>query len=142
MFVLFAIIGLSILIFFHELGHFIVAKISGIKVEEFGIGYPPRFFGFVKVGGKRKMFFGKNEPRESKNTIYSLNWIPFGGFNKLKGELEKDQDPDSFRGAKWWKKFLVAVAGVAMNIIVAILIFFILYSTGIPQDVDNVSENA
>ncbi len=143
MFIIVAIIGISILVFVHELGHFVVAKLSGIKVEEFGIGYPPRFIGFVKnKDGKKKIFFNKNEPEDNKNTIYSLNWIPFGGFNKLKGELEDDNSPDSFRAAKWWKKFLVSIAGAGMNILFAILIFIILYSTGIPQALTELDQRA
>src|SRR6056297_1130660 len=142
MFVIIAIIGISVLVFVHEFGHFIVAKLSGIKVEEFGIGYPPRMFGVVKENGKKKIFFGKNKPEHNKNTIYSLNWIPFGGFNKLKGELEKDNSPDSFRMAKWWKKFLVSIAGAGMNILFAILIFIILYSTGIPKALTGLDQRA
>ena len=143
MFVITAIIGLSILVFFHELGHFFVAKISGIKVEEFGIGYPPRLLGIFKEKGKKRLFFGKNEPDQAQGkTIYSLNWIPFGGFNKLKGEMEKDNSPDSFRTAKWWKKFLVSIAGAGMNFLVAALIFFALYSTGIPQDIASLGKEA
>ncbi len=142
MFIIVAIIGISVLVFVHEFGHFIVAKLSGIKVEEFGIGYPPRMFGVVKEDGKKKIFFGKNKPEHNKNTIYSLNWIPFGGFNKLKGELEKDNSPDSFRMAKWWKKFLVSLAGAGMNILFAILIFIILYSTGIPKALTGLDQRA
>jgi len=63
------LIVLSLLIFIHELGHFLAAKKSGIKVEEFGFGYPPRLWG-----------------KKIKGTIYSLNWIPFGGFVRLLGQ--------------------------------------------------------
>lgn len=167
MFVFLAIIGLGVLVFFHELGHFLMAKILGIKVEEFGFGYPPRICGFIwkrrsKLGfflkyrfasvlhffkkdelfSRVKFFWGKNIPSQiEKRTIYSLNWIPFGGFNKLKGELDGLEDKDSFFSQVWWKKVLIGLGGVAMNIVLAIFIFAFLYSTGIPQDIDSIRES-
>ncbi len=174
MFVFLAIIGLSVLVFFHELGHFLMAKILGIRVEEFGFGYPPRICGFVWLRRSKlssflknhfaaiscffikngflkrhlafnrvKFFWGKNIPSQAeKKTIYSLNWIPFGGFNKLKGELDGLEDKDSFFSQTWWKKALVGLGGVAMNITLAIFIFSFLYSTGISQDIDFIEENS
>lgn len=79
------IITLGLLIFVHELGHFVIARRNGIKAEEFGFGFPPRIFGFVKQGKKWKLIKG-NQLIESKNTVYSLNWIMLGGFVKIKGE--------------------------------------------------------
>ena len=142
MFIFLAIIGLSVLVFFHEFGHFIVAKILGIKVEEFGIGYPPRIFGIIRLSKyKLKFFWGKNQPAGTEGkTIYSFNWIPFGGFNKLKGELDGDQAKDSFFAQAWWKKILVAIGGTAMNIVLAMFIFSILYFTGIPQDISSIEK--
>ena len=98
MFIFLAIIGLSVLVFFHEFGHFIVAKILGIRVEEFGIGYPPRMFGIIRLSKyKFKFFWGKNQPPGTeKNTIYSFNWVPSVGFNKLKGVLYGDTATESF----------------------------------------------
>ncbi len=145
MFIFLAIVGLSVVVFFHELGHFILAKIFKIRVEEFGLGYPPRVCGFVKSSDKKsrfKFFWGKNEPLEAKTgTIYSLNWIPFGGFNKLKGELgeESNNDPDNFFTQVWWKKALVAVGGILMNIFLAFFIFAICYFVGLPQDVEQIN---
>jgi len=145
MFILLAIIGLSVVVFFHELGHFILAKIFKIRVEEFGFGYPPRVCGFVRSSGKKfrfKFFLGKNEPLEAKTrTIYSLNWIPFGGFNKLKGELggKSNDDPDSFFVQVWWKKALVAAGGILMNILLAFFIFTFCYFVGLPQDIEQVN---
>ncbi len=149
MFILLAIIGLSILVFFHELGHFLFAKIFKIRVEEFGIGYPPRFGGviFYKSGFlglwkklKVKFFLGKNiPPQAKKNTIYSINLIPFGGFNKIKGELgDEDNEPDSFYSQVWWKKILVALGGILMNFFLAFLIYSLCYSIGIPQDAEQI----
>lgn len=145
MFIFLAIVGLSIVVFFHELGHFILAKIFKIRVEEFGFGYPPRVCGFVRSSKKKfrfKFFWSKNEPLEAKTrTIYSLNWIPFGGFNKLKGELggKSNDDPDSFFVQVWWKKALVAVGGILMNIFLAFFIFALCYFVGLPQDVEQIN---
>jgi len=145
MFIFLAIIGLSVVVFFHELGHFILAKIFKIRVEEFGFGYPPRVCGFVKSSDKKfrlKFFWSKNEPLEAKTrTIYSLNWIPFGGFNKLKGELgeESNDDSDSFFVQVWWKKALVAAGGILMNILLAFFIFTFCYFVGLPQDIEQVN---
>ena len=145
MFIFLAIVGLSIVVFFHELGHFILAKIFKIRVEEFGFGYPPRVCGFVRSSKKKfrfKFFWSKNEPLEAKTrTIYSLNWIPFGGFNKLKGELggKSNDDPDSFFVQVWWKKALVAVGGILMNIFLAFFIFALCYFVGLPQDIEQIN---
>lgn len=163
MFIFLAIVGLSVLVFFHEFGHFLTAKIFRIRVEEFGFGYPPRICGLVpvkekrnwleiiwsKISGRRlqsgkitglKFFWGKKEPAEAKTeTIYSLNWIPFGGFNKIKGELgEKNNDTDSFYAQVWWKKALVAAGGALMNFFLAFLIYTLCFSIGVPQDINQI----
>jgi len=135
MFILLAIIALSILIFFHEAGHFLMAKIFAVKVEEFGIGYPPRMGGFVFQKGKPKFFWGRKNPALSSNkTIYSLNWVPLGGFTKLKGEMDSPLEKDSFSAQAWWKKILVAAGGAIMNIFLAVAIFSFLCLIGIPRD--------
>lgn len=103
------IIVLSILVFVHELGHFITAKKAGMKVEEFGFGFPPRLFG-IKRG----------------ETIYSINWIPFGGFVKILGEDGGEKnDPRSFAGKKASIRSRVIVAGVVMNVLLAMLLLSI-----------------
>ncbi|MDA2922659.1 site-2 protease family protein [Patescibacteria group bacterium AH-259-L07] len=143
MFIILAIIGLSVLVFFHELGHFVVAKSLGMRVQEFGFGYPPRMAGVIKKGNRLKFFWGKRIPQEAKEkTIYSINWIPFGGFNKLKGELGGDTSKDSFFVQSWWKKALVGIAGSGLNIVFAMVIFSFLYFSGIPQDSDALEKNA
>jgi regulator of sigma E protease len=109
------VIILSILVLAHEFGHYITAKMSGIVVEEFGLGYPPRIFGFKRGG-----------------TIYSLNAIPFGGFTKMLGE-EDPQYPGSFASKSRWTRFLVLVAGSLMNILLPVLLFTI--SAIIPHNV-------
>jgi len=114
------IVVLGIIIFVHELGHFIAAKSSGMRVDEFGFGFPPRIFG-VKRGG----------------TIYSLNWIPLGGFVKIKGENgEEAWEGESFGSKSLPRRVLVILAGVGMNIILAFVLFTGGYLIGVPQAID------
>ncbi len=105
---------LAFLIFVHELGHFLTAKRFGIKVTEFGFGFPPRIFG-VRYG----------------ETVYSINWIPLGGFVKMLGE-EDPTHPRSFAHQTVLKRAVVLVAGSFMNLLVPIFIYTILFMT--PQD--------
>ncbi|MCX6785539.1 MAG: site-2 protease family protein [Candidatus Komeilibacteria bacterium] len=115
------ILILSLLIFVHESGHFLTARQAGIKVEEFGFGFPPRIWGKKKGG-----------------TIYSLNWIPLGGFVKIKGENGEDrQDPDSFGHQGFWVKSLVLAAGVLMNVVLAFILLSFGFMFGLPQALDN-----
>jgi len=140
--IIFAILALSVIVFFHEFGHFLSAKISGVKVEEFGFGYPPRVGGFSFVEhkdrkGKKIIFYrGKNVPADSKNTLYSLNYIPFGGFNRLKGELDDNDSQDSFNNQAWYKKSLISFAGAFMNICLAFLIFTSCFLIGLPRSME------
>jgi len=107
--VLIFIIVIGVLVFVHELGHFVMAKKSGMKVEEFGFGFPPRIFG-IKKG----------------ETIYSLNWIPFGGFVRIFGENgEERKNPRSFASKKIGARSKVIVAGVVMNILFAVVLLSI-----------------
>ncbi|NCO23454.1 hypothetical protein COW09_00795 [bacterium (Candidatus Moisslbacteria) CG12_big_fil_rev_8_21_14_0_65_36_11] len=136
--IILAILALSILVFFHELGHFLSAKISGVKVEEFGVGYPPRIFGFYKKNSQYRFFWGKKIPeKEELHTIYSLNWIPFGGFNQLKGEAGEGaslkKEKESFMAQAWYKKAFISFSGALMNIILAFLIFSACFFYGMPQ---------
>ena len=130
------IITLAVLIFVHELGHFFVARRNGIKAEEFGFGFPPRIFGYVKEGKKWKFIRGSKEV-ESKNTIYSLNWIPLGGFVKIKGENGDIKEKDSFSSKSAWVRIKVLMAGVIMNFILAWFVISIAFTIGIPQAVDS-----
>ncbi len=112
------IIVLGVLIFVHELGHFLVAKKSGIRVDEFAIGFPPKLFSFTKGG-----------------TRYALNLIPFGGYVKIFGESPEDgaddkNAKDSMINKPKWIQALVLVAGVVFNIILAWLIFLVLFIKG------------
>lgn len=115
---------ISVVVLVHEAGHFFMAKKFGIKVEEFGFGFPPRIAGFKKGG-----------------TIYSINWLPIGGFVKLYGEdeagggriglLKKITDKnkqEAFIYKPGWQKILVVIAGVAMNFILAFVILAFIFA--------------
>jgi regulator of sigma E protease len=94
----------------HELGHFVTARLAGVRVLEFGIGFPPRARVIARGG----------------ETLYTLNWLPIGGFVKLEGEDGGDSgDPRSFARARLPVKLIILVSGVAMNLVVAFLIFFL-----------------
>lgn len=123
---------LSVLILVHELGHFLTAKKLGIKVEEFGFGLPPRIFG-VKKG----------------ETLYSLNWLPIGGFVKLFGEEgetdlggKNPKSPEAknraFYARPVWQRALVLVAGVSMNFILALVVLTYLFTQGVMVPTDRV----
>ena len=119
--ILLTILGLALLILLHEFGHFICAKIFHIGVDEFGIGFPPRLF------GKK---FGE--------TIYSINILPLGGFVRLRGEATSAEalaDQKSFVAAPAWKRAVVVVAGVAMNILAGWVIIATVLFVGTPNSV-------
>ena len=116
--ILFAIVLFSALIFVHELGHFIAAKASGVRVNEFAMFMGPAIFK-KKVG----------------DTVYSLRCIPIGGFCAMEGEDEDTDDPHSFQKAAWWKRLIILVAGSFMNLVAGFLIFAVLFA---PQERFNV----
>lgn len=123
---------LSILVFVHEFGHFFVAKRTGMKVMEFGFGFPPRLFGIQKVNGKWKVVWG-NKDEHTEDTVYSVNAIPLGGFVKIMGEdNDTYNDPKSFVNKPFWQRFLALAAGVIMNVILAWVLFSIGYLYGLP----------
>jgi regulator of sigma E protease len=102
------IVVLGSLVLIHELGHFITARLAGVRVLEFGIGFPPR----------AKILRARGE------TLYTLNWLPIGGFVKLEGEDgDEADDPRSFVRARLPTKLVILVAGVAMNLVLSFLIF-------------------
>lgn len=129
---------LSILVLFHEFGHFYSARKLGIKVDEFGLGFPPRIFGFYKNNsGKWKIKWGRGKVKDCSDVVYSFNAIPIGGFVKIKGEDgENRQDKDSFSAQKVWKRLIVVSAGVLMNIFLAWILISIGFIIGFPQAVD------
>ncbi len=109
------------LVVVHEYGHFIMARRNGVEVEEFGIFFPPRIFSKVTKSG----------------WVFSLNALPLGGFVKLKGEHDSDTEKGSFGAATTWAKTKIMVAGVAMNLITALVIFTGLALIGMPKIIDN-----
>ncbi len=139
------ILILGLLIFVHELGHFLTAIRNGVKADEFGFGFPPRIIGFVKdeKTGKYKIVPG-NKELESKNTIYSLNWIPLGGFVKIKGESGENKDSDSLVSKSAWIKTKILSAGVLMNFILAWFLLTVVFIIGAPESIDDsvVAHNA
>lgn len=130
------LIALSILVLVHEWGHFFAARKTGVRVEEFGLGLPPRIFG-----------------KKIKETIYSINWLPIGGFCKLYGEdpagsgqpgkLNKDGEiknkKESFYYKKPWQKMIIVLGGVTMNLVLAIMVFSGVYAImGVPKETEKV----
>lgn len=108
------VVLLGALIFVHELGHFILAKRAGVKVEEFGIGFPPRLFGFRRG-----------------ETDYTINAIPLGGFVRMLGE-EDPTAPRSFASASRLWRIAILAAGASMNLVAAVLLFSGAYLSGWP----------
>lgn len=109
---------LTILIIIHEAGHYSMAKLFGVDVEEFGFGLPPR----------AKTLFVR------KGTIFSLNWVPFGGFVRLKGEnevnIEKRFEKGSFASASYFARISILAGGVVMNFILAFALLTVGFSVG------------
>ncbi|HYT33916.1 MAG TPA: site-2 protease family protein [Ktedonobacteraceae bacterium] len=158
------VFGLLVLV--HEFGHFITAKWAGIRVEEFGLGFPPRLLGFRKRDGKgwEVIWFGGRRSEEdsygslkqtpfsgtsggvsapgvpaSNHTIYSLNLIPIGGFVRMPGENgdindeSGNYDPQSFAAKSAGKRLIVLVAGVTMNVLLAMVLFTFAFGFGEPK---------
>src|ERR1051326_2096579 len=131
------IIVLGLLVFVHEFGHFIVARRSGMGVEEFGFGFPPRMFGLQKIGGRWKIIWGHKPPLDRDQIVYSINWIPLGGFVKILGENnDHEDDSRSFINKPFWPRFLTLVAGVCMNVILAWVLYSGGYMFGLPVAID------
>ena len=123
--ILIAFFSLFALIILHELGHFLVARKFGVKVEEFGVGLPPRLLG-KKVG----------------ETIYSLNLLPFGAFVKIEGEEGETKSERSFGAKPVWQRALIVLAGVVSFWLVSAIIFsFMVATSGIPSAVSDEEEN-
>ena len=108
--IVFAIILFSLLIFVHELGHFLAAKASGVQVNEFSMFMGPAIF-----------------KKQVGETLYSIRCIPIGGYCAMEGEDQDTDNPRSFQKAAWWKRLIILVAGAAMNFIAGILLFSIVF---------------
>jgi regulator of sigma E protease len=109
------------LVVIHEFGHFLAARRNGVDVEEFGIGFPPRAWAKKTKGG----------------FDFSINWLPLGGFVKMKGESDSAKEPGSLGAASTWSKSKIMLAGVLMNLLVAFGLLTILAWVGMPQLIDN-----
>src|SRR5688572_5313470 len=114
------IIMLGGLILLHEAAHFLAAVRLGVRVDEFGIGLPPRA---LKLGTWR-------------GTILSLNWLPLGGFVRLRGEVGDHGIAGTFSSASPWKRLVILAAGSAANIALGYLIFAVGFSLGWPDRVE------
>jgi regulator of sigma E protease len=118
------IIGLILfigLVVIHEFGHFLAARRNGVEVEEFGIGFPPRAWAKKTKGG----------------FDFSINWLPIGGFVKLKGESDAAKEKGSLGAATTWAKTKIMLAGVGMNLLVAFILLTALAWLGMPKLIDN-----
>lgn len=115
-----ALVSLLALVVIHEFGHFILAKKFGMKVEEFGVGYPPKIFG-KKIG----------------ETFYSINLIPFGAFVKILGETGDSKNPRSFSEKPFWQKTLVILGGVVSFWIVSAILLTVVMLIGAPTQIDD-----
>ena len=107
--VIIAILVFGVIIIIHELGHFLVAKANGVKINEFSFGMGPALFGFTKG-----------------ETRYSVRAFPLGGYVSMEGEDEDSEDERSFGKKKWWQKLLIVVAGAVMNLILGLIILMCL----------------
>ena len=108
--ILFAILLFSFLIFVHELGHFVAAKLSGVQVNEFSMFMGPAIW-----------------KKQKGETLYAIRTIPIGGYCAMEGEDTDTDNPRSFQRAAWWKRLIILLAGAAMNLLTGILIFAVLY---------------
>lgn len=110
MYILLAIFMFSVLIFVHEFGHFITAKLSGVQVNEFAMFMGPAIW-----------------QKQIGETLYSIRCIPIGGYCAMEGEDEESDNPRAFGQAAWWKKLIILTSGAAMNFITGVVIFTALY---------------
>ncbi len=109
--ILFAILIFSFLIFVHELGHFLTAKLSGVQVNEFALFMGPAIW-----------------KKQIGETLYSLRCIPIGGYCAMEGEDEDTDNPRSFHKAAWWKRLIILLAGAAMNFVAGLLLVAIVFA--------------
>lgn len=148
--VIIGLIILMLLVVAHEFGHFIMARRNGVRVKEFGIGFPPRAIAWVKKdveiedkdGNKTTVKKWVRIPKSDWNKpqdslIFSINWLPIGGFCSLDGESAADKRKGTFGAASFWAKTKILFGGVVMNWLVAFIILTVLAFTGMPQFLPN-----
>ena len=116
--VLLLLVILVVLVVIHELGHFVVARRAGVTVHEFGVGFPPR---------------AKILRRDKQGTIYTLNWLPIGGFVRLEGEEGESDDPRSFVRQRLPTRLAILLAGVAMNFVLAFVLLTLIAALADPS---------
>ena len=151
---------ITVLVFIHELGHYLAARSTGMRVEKFSVGFPPRFLSFTSMPGgwDFKIFFYKiidkkfvwapifeifinSKNKKGSGTEYCLALLPLGGYVKVSGILDESMDPNStgadyeYQSKKTWQKLWFTSAGVIFNFILSFLIFIIIFSfTGYPKN--------
>ena len=108
--IIFAVLLFSVLIFAHELGHFLTAKASGVQVNEFAMFMGPAIW-----------------KKQKGETLYSIRCIPIGGYCAMEGEDSDTDNPRSFQKAAWWKRLIILVAGSGMNFITGVLLMCIVF---------------
>lgn len=124
--IILGVLILTILVALHEFGHGIVARRNGVKVEEFDIGFPPK--AASKVIPKSPL---------GKNVEYSINWLPLGGFVRLKGEYDSADEKGTYGSVTFWQKTKILLAGVLVNWVTAVVLFTILAWIGLPKIIPN-----
>jgi regulator of sigma E protease len=108
----------SVVILSHEFGHFLVARWMGVRVDEFGIGFPPRIWAWKRKNGME----------------WSINWIPIGGFVKIFGQDgESRKDPESFAGKSIWRRGFILAAGVLANVVLTVVLLIATFAIGAPS---------
>lgn len=137
------LVVLSLLVFVHEFGHFWTARKLGLKPREFGFGFKPRAVGIYKsTDGTWKKVKGSKEVKDAADTIYSLNWLPLGGFVELGEDEEAGDNPNHFANKKPWERVVILLAGVTMNMILAFVLISFAYMIGLPQAIDDTDSRA
>lgn len=147
--IIIGIVILMTLVVLHEFGHFIMARKNGVKVNEFGIGFPPRAIAWVKkpveiekdgkkITKEKWVKLPKSEwGKPQDGLIFSLNYLPIGGFCSMDGESDADTKKGTFGAASFWGKTKILFGGVLMNWLAAFVILTILAFTGMPQFINN-----
>ncbi|MFO0831075.1 MAG: site-2 protease family protein [Phycisphaerales bacterium] len=144
---LLVVVGFGLIIFVHELGHFLAARWAGIRVLAFAIGFGPAILSYrkgmgLRRGSSEREYFATMKPAaagsgagEVSPTEYRLNSLPFGGYVKMLGQDDMDAtarsgDPDSYQSCVPWKRLVVISAGVIMNLITAAILFVVVFMVG------------